>query len=287
MSVHSKIRLGAVAVLAVYPVLNPFAFVPYAAVIVIVLILSLIFEIYGGRAKLISLGTTATLLLAALHLTILFGAGGRLRRDPNYALRAAVDLKSERLIRECVRNGADINTPAVDSRGHRQNPLIYAAVHRQPDMLRLLLELGADSRLADRDNEQIQMIAAGNHSVEMLRTLNEYGVRLDVRAREGGKSTLHAAVSAPEVSAGDTKATLQFLLEHGVDPNSRDDGGVTALEYAAFRCYPEEQEVIKVLMDHGADPLLQDSWKNTALDGAKSCNDKASIALLSRDSSTK
>ena len=59
----------------------------------------------------------------------------------------------------------------------------------------------------------------------------------------------------------DTK-TVRKMLEHGADPNSRDNSGYTALMYA---CRNGRTDTAGLLLEHGADPNIQSRDGYTAL----------------------
>jgi len=48
---------------------------------------------------------------------------------------------------------------------------------------------------------------------------------------------------------------VELLLEHGADPNARDEDGWTPLHRAAFHC---NDVAARILIDHGADPTIKD-----------------------------
>jgi len=57
----------------------------------------------------------------------------------------------------------------------------------------------------------------------------------------------------------------KVLLEHGADPNAKDEWGVTPLHLAAYDGY---RDLVKLLLDHGADPNAVDNFGSTPLHAA-------------------
>jgi len=109
-------------------------------------------------------------------------------------------------------------------------------------------------------DEHVLTVASLWGNAEMVRLLLEHGA--DVSAREfDGATGLHRAVfsQSPEV--------VRLLLEAGIDVNARDARGMTALHRAlAFSGIgtPEDRrDVIVLLLEHGADVSIRDEAGRT------------------------
>lgn len=123
-------------------------------------------------------------------------------------------------------------------------PLGLAAFFRAPDVVRLLLERGADPSLAARN-------------------------RLAV-------TPLHSAV-ATDAAPVDV-SIVRMLLKAGAPVNVPHLGGGTPLHTAAFVGDPE---VLRMLLDRGADPRLTTADGKTAIDIARERGHAEAAALLS------
>ena len=169
-------------------------------------------------------------------------------------------------------------------------PLHFAVRMRRPDMIPLLLELGADPLAVDGDGfppaayamspdadrammERIramtdaELVSAARgqrtprtRSLDLLAALalHDWDVagrlaRDDPQLLEPAGGTLHLAAKR-----GDA-AVVRWLLEHGAAPNgiwAHWDANVTPLHLAVLGGHAE---VIRILRDAGADPTIEDS----------------------------
>jgi ankyrin repeat protein len=82
------------------------------------------------------------------------------------------------------------------------------------------------------------------------------GVDPNVREDEIGATPLHVAATYGY------SEIVEFLLNHGADPNIREKYGCTPLHYATWF---GNSKVVKVLLNHGADPNIRDKQGATPL----------------------
>jgi uncharacterized protein len=138
-------------------------------------------------------------------------------------------LTSLEFVKAIVAHGADVNLPqrkGVPGRGILgrlgATPLIAAASTSDVELMRTLLDLGADPRRANADGTPPLLAAAG------------------------------IGIGAPEEAAGSEPEALEavaLLLKLGADVNAVDKNGETALHGAAYRNHPK---VVQLLADNGA-----------------------------------
>ena len=133
-------------------------------------------------------------------------------------------------IRTLVKRGADVNARLTDSSGAQGHvnakgatPLLFAAESADLPMIRLLVELGADSLLPNDEGCTPLMAAAGM----------------------GTFATEEEAGTEPEAIE-----TVKFLLEKGADVNTVDRKGETAMHGAAYKSFPQ---MVRLLAANGAD----------------------------------
>jgi ankyrin repeat protein len=124
--------------------------------------------------------------------------------------------------------------------GAGTTPLMRAARSGDAAAMRLLLEAGADPKLATRDGNNVLMLAAGigyrdknttgteAEALEAVKVALATGLDLN-QANAKGEITLHGAASR----GADT--VVQFLLDRGARLNEKTRQGLTPLDYALGR----------------------------------------------------
>src|SRR5262249_1045237 len=159
-----------------------------------------------------------------------------------------------------------------------QDALMWAAAERHPDVVKMLLEHGADWKVLSlaRDTNIPKLSAASSVTPMARGGLSA----LHFAAREGdlatGKVMLDAGVDKTQVDADNTSALVvaimnkrytfaKFLLDRGADPNVADVRGRAALyaaidmrnqDYSAMPAHKEEDampslDLIQAVLDHG------------------------------------
>lgn len=143
------------------------------------------------------------------------------------------NVSSLQLVRELVRHGANVNERLKKGRSGRgilnrvgATPLMLAAVTADASYVRLLVELGADPKLANADHATPLLAAAG---VGTLAPGEEAGTEDEVLE------------------------TVALLMDLGADINAVDDNGETALHGAAYKSLPR---VVAWLAAKGAKPEI-------------------------------
>ena len=149
--------------------------------------------------------------------------------------RGSGSMTDLQFVRAIVAAGADVNLQLERGQsgkailGHKgATPVLMAGKTCDLPYLQLLVELGADPKIPNAEGCTGLMAAAG------------VGVR---------------AVGEEPGSIEEVCAAIDFFMEHGVDVNSRDENGETAMHGAAYRNFPE---VVEYLASRGADPGVWD-----------------------------
>jgi ankyrin repeat protein len=184
---------------------------------------------------------------------------------------------------------------------HRRTALHHAAAKNQPEVVALLLELGADANASDLTGATPLVTAAQEGADQgVVAALIEAGARIDFVAAIGLKRydlaeamlredpsrigpdgadtiALHIAVSKRNVEA------VRWLIDHKVAVSAKRvmwDCNHTALHMTAV---DGSVEIARMLLDAGADPSIHDDkYDNTPLGWAEFC-EQPQIARLLRE----
>ena len=204
-------------------------------------------------------------------LETLLGAGA----DANAAqasgltpLMVAAHTGNVDVVRTLIGHGANVNATVAKT---RSTALMWAVAQPHPDVVRVLLDAGADPAVSTFKGFTPLMFAARNGDIDTARALIAAGVDVNAPSADG------THVLPFSVSSGQDAFAL-FLLDEGADPNG-EMNGVRALHAAAgsVRLWMREWyarhgdggiyarrgrslspgrrlPVVRALLDRGADP---------------------------------
>ena len=161
-------------------------------------------------------------------------------------------------------------------------PLFLAAARGHLDVLRCLIENGADINASTTDNCTPLMIAIENGKINVATFLIERGANVDLKD-DRGDTALHYAVSRYILhNCNDSLKVCSCLIKHGADvngcnnnkgPNNRRTPLMIASRYGRV-------DVMTLLIKHGADVNLQDKNGETALHYAVDIDSDVSCEAL-------
>jgi ankyrin repeat protein len=223
----------------------------------------------------------------------LLSHGARLNIWSAIALNRADD------VRRFIQSEPALLTARMSRNEHEGSPLHHAAAVNRPDMVRLLIDLGADVNATDSTGGTPLTTAAREHAdPSIIAMLEQAGARLDLRAaltlrrydaagrmlkedpeRIGphGQDTiaLHVLVAKKDAEA------VRWLIERGVDVNAKRalwDCNSTALHITAEHGL---LDLARILLDAGADPgIRDDKYQATVLGWAEYCEQPHIAELL-------
>ena len=186
----------------------------------------------------------------------------------------ALDVELVKHIDALLKSGANPNVTFETGNRDRgavddMTPLRLSVVHGHTDLVRLLLQAGAEANTQDKDGMTALHLAADEGYTSIVALLLEKGVEVNTQAKDG-RTALHLAAQKGRASI------VALLLEKGVEVNTQAKDGATALHLAAQK---GRASIVALLLEKGAaiDARNQDGL--TALHKA-ALSDHASIVEL-------
>ncbi len=158
------------------------------------------------------------------------------------------------------------------ARRRRVDAALWASWFGHADVVKLLLERGANAATIDRDKDTPLMKAATQGHVAVVRLLvGAKGVDVNARGNGGGTALLFSA------SRPSGYETVEALLAKGADVNARNDAGMTAVILAsAYGRVP----TLEVLFEKGGDVNARTPKGFSALIAAANKGLAATVQLL-------
>jgi len=159
---------------------------------------------------------------------------------------------------------------AIQTRG--ATPLIRAAVNGDSEVVKLLLEHGADATVYSADRQTpIHAVLAGRapepQALELIRALQKAGTDVNVVALINHPEEIRGGTALHYAVRKRYKTVIKELASFGIDMNAVDQDGLTALDYTQSRGFmpfmalqtPLYKEEAQLLRDLGATKLMAKS----------------------------
>ena len=144
---------------------------------------------------------------------------------------------------------------------HGCTPLFIAAASGDLEIMRLLLEKGAQVNACDKEHCTPLMIASKNSHVNVVKLLIDREADLALQDQDG-ETAIHYAVEK-DGRDGNSDEILSCLIENGADVNVRSNDNCTPLMVGSrHNCHID---LLKLLVKHGAQIDLQNDDGDTAL----------------------
>ncbi len=202
-----------------------------------------------------------------LELTGMMTAGGAMISTPDEPLLAAVLTEEVDEVKRLLATGADVN---IVDKGIDSTALAQAVQLDNRELVKILLDAGADVNEKNRAGLTALMYVGDDTSVEAVGDLIAAGAKVDIKDDEG-KNALHHAASDASTEA------LQALIDAGASLDARDESGRTALMIAAQE---GNEDNVVALIKAGATVNLRDEEKKTALGLAKENDNGEAVDIL-------
>lgn len=140
---------------------------------------------------------------------------------PDLMCKASADGNIE-YVKKCIDRGENIETKDLY---YKRTMLSLASMHGQQDIVRLLLDYGADAETRDWCEKTPIMHASENGYLEIVELLANRGADIEARDKYGQTPIMHSA------RYGHEKVT-RFLAERGANIVARNAGGETPFSVA-------------------------------------------------------
>ncbi|THX14501.1 ankyrin [Aureobasidium pullulans] len=210
----------------------------------------------------------------ASHVRIILEAGANsMARDKHNRQPIQYAAKTnEATVRALLDFEADVNVTGSDW----PSPIVYASSEANLQVLRLLLDGGADARSEDPENPGWTALHAACKRVDpdpaFAELLIVHGADVNIATTVSKTTPLHNAVNSA--------AVVQLLLKMGACVDARDSENKTPLMCACETV--ASAQVVEILIDAGADPMIKDkTYGATGLHYSCFSDDFAPVVIAS------
>jgi ankyrin repeat protein len=152
---------------------------------------------------------------------------------------------------------------ATNTRG--STPLIRAVTNADLEVMKLLLQHGADVniQMADRQTAIMAVIAgraSETQALQMIRILRDAGADVNVIALVNHREESRGGTALHYAARKRYKEVIKLLASYGINMNAKDQDGLTALDYTQSRGFmafmalqtPVYKDVAELLRELGA-----------------------------------
>ncbi len=234
--------------------------------------------------------------LSGLHEEV---ADYLMQRGARLHIFSAIALGRQQDVRRLVDADRSLLNAQMSRNEHRRRPLHHAVACNRLQMVRLLLDLGADAAQADASGATpLTYASMEGGDATMIEMLLDAGAEMDLLSALGlGRFELAEALVKADPArigpvGGDTialhqlafrnnAAAVRWLIGHGVDVNATRtlwDCNHTALHVCAEH---GRLDIARLLLGAGADPgILDDKFNSSALGWAEHCKQPAVAELI-------
>ncbi|AGA67448.1 ankyrin repeat-containing protein [Brachyspira pilosicoli P43/6/78] len=218
-----------------------------------------------------------------LNLLIKYGADVNTKNDKgtslldvSYRISESFD-KNKEMFKILVENGFDLESRIkADRSDYDYTPLMIAVYKKDYDMVKYLLDKGANPNTANNEKKTALMIAIANNNFDISKLLIQQGANINTKDEYGYTALMRAAMIG-------SYEMVKFLLENGANINTKDNDGNTVLYYNIYYAgYGEEErlenakKIFNLLIKYGADVNTKNNYGASLLN----ISYRASTALV-------
>jgi ankyrin repeat protein len=228
-------------------------------------------------------------------------AGYLLEHGARLNLWTAIALDRADAVRSMVSHDPTLLAARMSRNQHRRTPLHHAAAKNRPEIVRLLIERGADPNAADATGATPLTTATQEHAdAAIVAMLIEAGAKLDflaalnLRRYNLAEAMLREEPSRIGADGRDTVAlhfpvrkkdheAVRWLIDHGVDVDAKRP--MWDCNHTALHMTIENGDIglARMLLDAGADPDVRDDKYNATALGWADFFGRADFANLVRE----
>lgn len=177
-------------------------------------------------------------------------------------------------VRCLLENGANVNYEAIETKSTALHRVVEEKCESE-EIIKLLLEWGADVRAVDEGGDTPLHIAALNGYTPAILLLLEHGSDISAQ-NDWGETALHMAIQVQE------RSVIKLLVERGADVTIQNGNRSTALHYACMIGHKCDTDIAILLLENGADINALDHDGKTALHHAVDTGDANGLEPLVR-----
>ena len=206
-----------------------------------------------------------------------------IENEKRQALRYAIENNNVELVRfllEASTNGEkmEVNYGWVDRLlGHSNSLFTYAVARDKIDIVKLLLESGADVNYQNIEGVTALMVAVSEGLYDRAELLINAGADVNLKTSYWSRYPGSTALIAAAIVGSGTKF-IELLIANGADINAQDDKGMTAIMYAVTKKHL--LILTEFLIEKGANLLLKNKDGFTVLDLAQKQADSYGKSIL-------
>jgi ankyrin repeat protein len=196
-----------------------------------------------------------------------YAAGAMAIANPTDPLVRAAFADDIEKVQQLLLAGAKVNTR---DKVTGATALEFAVRHSNRELMRVLLDEGADVNATDSGGRTALMQIGEQSTRDMIQDLITAGAKVNLKDKDGDTALIEAA-------AYNDSDVLKALLEAGAHVNAQNDDGQTALMRAAEHNLVNN---VRLLLHAGADFNLRDKEGKPALNYARENDNTAVVRLI-------